>query len=380
VRIAYDITETCQAAPTGCGQFTRHTVRAMLEANRRYGWGDFFSLHYRASHARSAHLGYRPGGSVLSPLPRMPFRSLDRAEIIHGFATHAPGLGKARRVVTLFDVFSALEESRRWQAAQTRRRKIAQYKRLARRCDMILAISETTRRDFLRRFAYPEHRIRVVHGGVSPAFCPQAASRRNEVLGPYRLPERYFLYVGAPIPRKNLPRLVDAYAASSAGADTDLVVAGGLTAETESLRTGLRDRGLEHRVHFIGYVEDEAMPALYACAEALLFPTFYEGFGMPVLEAMASGIPVVIGNRGAAPEIAGDHAIAIDPEDTEALRRAIDSLSSRRPDQRQAAIRHASGFRWDESARAVREAYLWLMDQPRLTRHAVTAVSPDAEP
>ena len=365
MRVAFDVTETCSAAQTGCGYFTRYAVQAMLDANQRQGHGDTFTLHYRRSHKALAGFGYRPGGCELTPLPRVSALSSIRADVVHGFATHAPRLRGALRVVTLFDVFSALEESREWQAPRSRRRKIAQYRRLARHCDLILAISETTRRDFLNHFAYPEERIRVIPGGVSPAFTPEAASGRTGMRDRYRVPERYFLYVGGPVARKNVPRLLEAYAAASAGAHIDLVVAGSRTIEAERLEAGLREHGLERRVHFIGYVDDETMPALYACAEALLFPTFYEGFGMPVLEAMASGIPVVIGNRGAAPEIAGGHAVAVDPDDTEALRRAIDEVPNWSPERRTAAKRHAAGFRWEHYAGQVREAYQWVLDHPR---------------
>jgi len=363
MQIAFDVTETCNAAPTGCGHFTLQAVQAMLDRNAREGWGDTFSLHYRASHSKMAGLGFSPPGYVLSPLSRWGRFSRARVDIVHGFATHAPSLGRGRRVVTLFDVFSALDESREWQAPGSRRRKMSQYRRLARQCDMIIAISETTKRDFLRHFDYPEQRIRVIEGGVGPAFSSDAQAQKPLVQKLYGLPERYFLYVGAPVPRKNVPRLIDAFAATEARREIGLVIAGSGNDETRRLMEKVQAKGLERSVHFVGYVADAHLPAVYACSEAFLFPTFYEGLGMPVLEAMACGVPVVIGNRGAAPEIAGGHATGIDPNSTVALSEAIERVIGIPPEARARASAYARGFTWEKCALMMREAYEWVIGQ-----------------
>lgn len=365
MRIAFDVTETCNAAPTGCGHFTRHAVQAMLDMNTRREWGDTFSMHYRASHATAAGLGFCPPGYVLEPLSRLSGFSRTSADIVHGFATHAASLGRACRVVTLFDVFSALDESREWQHGRSRRRKMRQYRRLARQCDMIIAISETTKCDFLRHFDYPEERLRVIHGGVDRAFSIDARKGGADLRAMYGLPERYFLYVGAPVPRKNLPRLIDAYAATDASGEIGLVIAGTVNDVARSLIADVRARELDDSVKFIGYVPDEHLPALYACAEAFLFPTFYEGLGMPVVEAMACGIPVVVGNSGAAPEAGGGYAFEVDPYDCDALSAAIGRALEMPEGDRVRASEYARAFTWENCAIQMHEAYEWMLGMER---------------
>lgn len=365
MRVAFDITETCGREPTGCGHFAQHVVQAMLDENHAQGWGDAYTLHYRASHRNQACHGFRPPGYVPRPLSRLGSFRAKTADIIHGFATHSPGLGKALRVVTLLDVFSALEQSARWQHPRSRRRKMGQYRRLARSCDLIIAISETTRRDFLSHFDYPEDRVHVVHGGVGPAFSSAARSQGAAIRAHYGLPESYFLYVGAPVPRKNVPRLIDAYAASASRRQTSLVIAGTINGEAERLIEKAERMGLGRDVHFVGYVSDADLPALYASAEAFLFPTFYEGFGLPILEAMACGVPVLIGNRGAAPEIAGGHALAVDPDDTHALSEAIDRVTEKGDEDRGQSAAFAARFTWTRCAVKNREAYQWVLNSTR---------------
>lgn len=362
MRVAFDITETCSPEPTGCGHFTGHVVQAMLAANQREGWRDEYSLHYRASHGRAAGNAFHVPGREVTPLPGFGLFTAERADIIHGFATHAPRLGRALRAVTLFDVFSALEESAQWQHPRSRKRKISQYRQLARTCGLVLAISEATKRDFLAHFDCPAERVHVVHGGVSDAFVPEARSRRAGIRERYDLPESYFLYVGAPVARKNVPRLVEAFAGSASRQRCALVIAGSINGETERLIEQVKAMGLGREIRFTGYVPDEDLPGLYACAEAFLFPTFYEGFGMPILEAMACGVPVVLGDRGAAPEIAGGYGLAVNPYDTAALCEAIDRVTATTDEDRGRAAAHARSFTWEKCALKTRDAYRWALE------------------
>ena len=365
INVAIDVTETCRESPTGCGQFTAHVGRALLQREERTGGKNRFTFHYRASHRKSACHAFCPSGHDLHSLSRFAWTDRSHADIIHGFATHAPRLGSALRIVTLFDVFSTLEISKDWQSPASRRRKIRQYRRLAQSCDLIIAISETTKRDFLRSFDYPEDRIRVIYGGVDTSFSPSAGNQRSRITGHYALPERYFLYVGAPIPRKNVDRLIDAYSRSLASETTGLVIAGAVNHEARRLIDKIEQMDLAERIVFAGYVPAADLPALYACAEAFLFPTFYEGLGMPVLEAMACGTPVLIGNQGAAPEIAGSYAVQVDPRDTQELARAIDRLADTEPGKLDQAREHAIRHTWQACADATYDAYQWTLARRR---------------
>ena len=151
----------------------------------------------------------------------------------------------------------------------------------------------------------------------------------------------FLLYVGDEVARKNLPRLLEAWTRSSAREDYELVVAGPVSAETL--------RGIPS-VRRLGYVTDEDLERLYASCEAFLYPTLYEGFGLPILEAMASGAAVLTSDTGASPEVAGGHAVTVNARESDAILAGIDDVLQRTPTQRAAAREHAETFSWRRCA------------------------------
>lgn len=231
-----------------------------------------------------------------------------------------------------------------------------------RRADRLIVDSQATARDLLERFPDAESKVRVVHLGVASRFAPApphevAALRRR--LG---LPSEYVLYLGTLSPRKNLDRLLEAFGLlqEREGDVPPLVVAGkpgwlweGLIRKVDALR-------LRRRVIFCGFVPDEGLPALLTGATLFALPSLYEGFGLPVLEAMACGTPVVTSDRSALPEVAGDAALLVDPESPEAIadgmRRVLND-DPYRAELRRRGFDRARGFRWDVSARQTMAVY-----------------------
>lgn len=169
----------------------------------------------------------------------------------------------------------------------------------------IIAISQATARDLITYTGLPAARVQVIPHGVAPDFNP---SHRSEQ--PYG---RYFFTVGTLQPRKNLRRLIEAFLQMPATSTTQLVIAGRTGWLDEALAQQVRDTPAGQRIHFLGYIPDAALYGLLASARAFVFPSLYEGFGMPVLEAMASGTAVVCSNTSALPEVAGDAAVFFDP-------------------------------------------------------------------
>ena len=205
----------------------------------------------------------------------------------------------------------------------------------ARTATRVLADSDATRKDLLRYYGIPAERIVVVYPGrdetLTPVKDPQTL---NAVHARYGLNAPYFLYVGTLHPRKNLVRLVNAFAdlasakratseSTDGRANTKLVLAGQKGWLYEEIFAQVRRLGLENRVMFTGYVPDADLPGLLSGALAFVFPSLYEGFGLPVLEAMACGTPVICSNVSSLPEVGGDAALQIDPLDTEALAEAM---------------------------------------------------------
>jgi glycosyltransferase involved in cell wall biosynthesis len=224
----------------------------------------------------------------------------------------------------------------------------------AARAALVFADSRATAADLTRFYGTPASKIRVVYPGVSaPPIGDMEAVRAK-----YRLPERYFLFLGTLQPRKNIKRLVEAFRRWRTARPTDdptgLVLAG----SPGWLYDAAWVIGAEH-VYMPGYVDDADKGALYAGALALVFPTLYEGFGFPILEAMLCGSPVITSNTSSLPELAGDAALLVDPLDVDAISGAMQTISA------DAALRarliaagraQAAQFTWDRAAAAVLDA------------------------
>jgi glycosyltransferase involved in cell wall biosynthesis len=231
----------------------------------------------------------------------------------------------------------------------------------------VLVPSEASRRDLTELCGVPAVKIHLAPHGVDERFRPQAAAEIARVRHRYGLPDRYVLHIGGNKPHKNLSRLVDAWAKASAGAPdhdgrrhTRLVVAGPQDARFPAARTRVRALGLEDSVVATGEVAEADLPGLYAGAALFVCPSLHEGFGLPVLEAMACGTPVVCSSVGALREVAGDAAIAVDPTDVVGLAGAIGHLlddGGARERLREKGLTRARAFSWRITAAVTREVY-----------------------
>ncbi len=236
----------------------------------------------------------------------------------------------------------------------------------ARRAAVILADSQATRRDLLRFGLAGAAKIRVVYPGADESLRPdRSPGRLDAIRRKYGLPERYLLHLGSLHPRKNLERLIEAYAlwrsrAGSGGRDVGLVLAGAVGWKHHGIFGKVPESGLGQFIRFPGYVDEADLAALYTGAEAFVFPSLYEGFGFPVLEAMRCEVPVICSNTSSLPEVAGDAALLIDPTDVDAIADAIGRVMGD-GDLRQTLIERGRErprrFSWD---RAAREALLAL--------------------
>jgi glycosyltransferase involved in cell wall biosynthesis len=230
------------------------------------------------------------------------------------------------------------------------------------RADAIVTVSHSTRRDLLRLHRVPADRVCVVHEAASDVFRPMSDDAALAALrARLDLPERFALYVGTVEPRKNLGRLVDAFAEARAqGVPHHLVCAGPYGWRSRGLADRIARLGLTPYVHFLGYQRFETLPALYNLSEFFVFPSLYEGFGLPVVEAMACGTPVLTSNSSSMVEIAADAALAVDPLDTGALAAAIARLATDddlRAGLSTAGLARAAAFSWSQAARDMLQVY-----------------------
>ena len=219
------------------------------------------------------------------------------------------------------------------------------------RADRVLADSEATRSDLIRLMGVAPEKVAVLYSGVDPRFCPQPEPGERERLAvEYGIGSRpYVLSVGTVQPRKNYARLIRAF--SQLPGDVELLIGGGRGWLYQEV---LAEAARRERVRMLGFVADADLPALYRGAALFAFPSFYEGFGLPVLEAMACGVPVVCSNVSSLPEVAGDAALLVDPHDeaalAEALRRGLtdEDLRGRMVAQ---GLERAAEFTWERAAR-----------------------------
>lgn len=217
------------------------------------------------------------------------------------------------------------------------------------RADVIVAVSESTARDVVEFFDTDRGRIQVVHHGVSPRFHPMAREDLDAARARLGLPERFILFVGTVEPRKNLETLLDAWVLMRDR--PDLVIVGSWGWRFESVRQKMERLG--PRVHHLESVDPEELPAIYNLARALAHPAWYEGFGLPPLEAMASGTPVAASNTSSLPEIVDGAALLVPPGDVEAWRAALERLiadTDLAADLRHRGILRAAQFSWERAA------------------------------
>jgi glycosyltransferase involved in cell wall biosynthesis len=238
-----------------------------------------------------------------------------------------------------------------------------QIDQAVRRCDHIIAVSESTKRDIIRLTGAPESKITVVYEAAHPIYTPledeQATRQTKERFG---ISCDFVLFVSTIEPRKNVPTLLHAYKQllDNYRTDVDLVLAGEKGWLFQEVFTLVRELSLQQRVHFLGRVSVEDLLGLYNAAQLLVHPAFYEGFGLPPLEAMACGTPVVASNTSAVPEIVGDAALLVDPTEIDEMTVAIWRLLSDPTlvrQMREKGLKRARLFSWRKAAEETLEIY-----------------------
>jgi glycosyltransferase involved in cell wall biosynthesis len=221
-------------------------------------------------------------------------------------------------------------------------------------CERLVAVSETTAEDISEYLEVSPHRVHTIHEGLDPQFAADAEAEDCD--GDQDLPERYLLFVSTLEPRKNVHGVLEAFRLLVEwGYPGYLMLVGRWGWKTEGIRAELEESPVRHRIVHRDYVERALLPRLYRCSDALLFPSWLEGFGLPLLEAMASGTPVVTSGASAMPEVAGPAAVYVDPSSPHGIASAVDALIAD-PQHRQRLIElgrsRVARFSWDRAAAA----------------------------
>jgi glycosyltransferase involved in cell wall biosynthesis len=330
LRIALDATYSLGQSLSGVGVYSRELLNGLAVTDFAEGW-DWF---YRSQRYLRAHLQKLPPNVRIR---RLSSHKGDRtAPLFHGLNQRLPELRFARQVATFHDLFVLSGD---YSTPEFRERFAAQARDAASAADLIVAVSAFAASQIEHYLNVPPSRIRVIHHGVLPRPIPADTSR-----------EKIILCVGALQKRKNQTALVRAFRA--APPDWTLVLAGSEGYESQTVLREVANSPAHARIHVTGYISDAQIAGWYAKASIFAFPSLDEGFGMPVLEAMAAGIPVIAGNNSSLPEICGQAALLVDPADDEELAHAIRLLAADgdlRMKMIPAGKAHAANFRWRDA-------------------------------
>ncbi|MFN0105410.1 MAG: glycosyltransferase family 4 protein [Bryobacteraceae bacterium] len=355
----------------GYGTYIRNLIRAMAELERELQ----FILITKPGGA--AELGELPAnfrlveysGEDSSWLENIAFPWFVRklhAELVHIPLNNVPVFMPKPYIVTIHDMSSLMFE---YGHDKKDRMHLWRFRRGLLRADHVIAVSGATRRDVLNLMSIPAGRVRKIYNAIDPGFLAieTDARKRQEVLDRYQIAYPYLLYAGSVNPRKNVARIVEALALLRQDLvdhpkykDLRLVIIGDQISKYPALRRAVHQSRVNDVVRFLGFVKREELKVFYQGAEAFVFPSLYEGFGLPPLEAMALGTPVVTSGVSALPEVVGDAAMIVKPENVFDIARGVREVlldDGLRADLVAKGHEQVKRFSWYDTARQVLETY-----------------------
>ena len=351
----------------GIGTYIRNLLRHLARIDRD---SEYVLLCREADIGVAAQLGpnFR---AVLEPSPNYSLREQihvpwilrrERPDVFHAPHYVLPPLTRCRSVVTIHDcihlMFPQYLPNR---AAYVYAR--ASMWSAARQAHRILTVSEASKRDIMHFFSVPPDKVVVVYNAIEERFAATPSAEAIErVRERYQLTHQFVLYVGNIRPHKNLVRLIEAFAELRARGfdDLKLLIIGDEISKLPALRRAVHSYKLHKHVRFLGYLEDETLAILYRLAAVFVFPSLYEGFGLPPIEAMASGTPVVTSNVSSMPEVAGNAAVLVDPYNVESIVEGIARVltdPALAAELRRKGMARAREFSWTRSVARTREVY-----------------------
>lgn len=348
----------------GIHTYIRELLRHLPQVAPDWSFTALVGAGHRATHFDGVTLR-RSAWDTVSPWRRIVWEQalqpwqLGGYELYHALAFVGPMLSRVPMIVTVYDL-SFLHYPERLSRAR-RAYLSALTGRSCQRARRVIAISESTKRDLVALLGIPAAKIDVTPLGYDATrFKPLA----DEVIAAFKrrqgLPERFWLFVGTLEPRKNLPTLLEAYAALPRSERLPLILAGGRGWDTDAIDATIARHGLSGDVHLPGFLPTEAIPLWYNSAETFVYPSVFEGFGLPILEAMACGTPIITTDASSLPEVAGDAGECLPPHDvaawTDALHRAYRDAAWREQ-ARHNGLNQARQFNWQTTARRTLHSY-----------------------
>jgi glycosyltransferase involved in cell wall biosynthesis len=363
MRVAID---TRKIHDFGIGTYIRNLLRqlARIDADTEY-----ILLCREADLGIAAQLGpnFR---SVREPSPNYSLREQihipwllrrERPDVYHAPHYVLPPAVRCRSVVTIHDCIHLMFPQYLPNRAAYAYARASMWA-AARRSDRILTVSEASKRDILQLFDLKPEKVVVVYNAIDEHFSATPSEEHvARIRERYQLDHKFVLYVGNIKPHKNLVRLIEAFSQlRRTHDDLKLLIIGDEISKLPALRRAVHHHKLHKHVRFLGYLKDDTLTVLYRLASVFVFPSLYEGFGLPPLEAMASGTPVVTSNVSSLPEVTGDAAVLVDPYDVDSIcdgiRRILDDPSLAE-ELRNKGLKRAREFSWERSVEKTQRVY-----------------------
>jgi len=371
MRVAVDSTPLLNQR-TGIGQYTYYLVNNLLDVGN-----DLELVLFCTSLRKSAPLAeiipkrphlayadYRFPARAMQKLwrtigvPRVEFFT-GKIDIFHATNFIAPPQRAGRLILTIHDVGFARMPAEHPEATRAYAGSLPQE---ISRADKVIAVSDFTKDEVIDVLGVPEQKVTVIHNGVAPAFHVIENDRVRDVLDKYGISKKYILFVGKIEARKNLSGIIDAFEIfkSKSKFEHQLVLVGSLGWRGQEAFDKIASYSLEEQVMHLGYVADEELPLLMGGADVFLYPSLYEGFGIPPLEAMACGTPVVASKTTSLPEVIGDAGVLVDPHSPDEIADALTEVlsdSGLRNHLIERGLKRAARFTWAKTAEKTLRLY-----------------------
>ncbi len=364
--IGIDANEANQKNRVGVGQFAYNVINQLEKIDT---WNDYlvYLKEPPLPDFPKERVGWRYrifGPSKLWTQFALPFKLFTQKEKLAAFYSpshYAPRFSPFPTVISIMDLWhhrhpeqfakKDLYQLTRWESYSVKRAK------------RIVTISEFSKSEIIKFYQYPSERITVAYPGFDKFSLTDAKTTANKIMSKYKTGDNYLFYLGTLQPKKNLAGLIEAFAPVAGEpkySSVKLVIAGKKGWLYEEIFCKVKSLGLEKRVVFTGFIGEEEKPYLISSAVAFVFPSFYEGFGIPVAEAMSLGVPVVVSKEGSLPEVGGEAAIYCNPysvsDIARAMRQVLDLKKSQRDEIIEKGFAQVKKFSWENCAREVLKA------------------------
>lgn len=358
------VTDAIDDGNAGISVYTHMLVKHLLELGSGH---EIVLIHHR----KNNHPIYSATAHLIVPMKKMPFareyrkviqlpKVLEKEgfDLVHDTTQIGPFFKNSafKKIVTIHDLVPLRFPSTTASFAQRIHHKMG-LPRILKRVDAIIAVSKSTKSDIEEFYPVATGKIKVIYEAM---HARQAGGVDVDILKKYNVAKPYFLYLGTLEPRKNIERIVQAFAGIKQGM---LVIAGKKGWKFDDIFAKVKELGLQDRVVFTGFVPDSDVPALYSSAQAFVWPSLYEGFGLPILEAMYNRCPVITSNNSSLPEVAGDAAILVDPQSVSQITKAMRDVCDTKlaTELRNKGTRQVARFSWESAASETLRLYEQVM-------------------